>query len=222
MGHKRDQEGRVIRAKSHLVAQGFTQTFGVDYYKTYSPVVHLASLWSICALAVRNNWPIHQMDMDNAYLNASLQEPIYMKQPDGYFQGTNQHVLLLKKCLYGLKQSGYEWYKCLSTALSTIGFQKSYSDAAVFFRHGEKGQAIIGTAVDDLTITAPNLSIIQGIKDNLNKIFKMKEFREIHWLLNPKTDRDFSDKTISISQETYIDKIVKKLIYKMQKLLHTS
>ena len=207
---KKDQEGRVIRAKSRLVAQGFTQTFGVDYYETYSPVVRLASLRTICALAARNNWPIHQMDVDNAYLNASLQEPIYMKQPDGYYQGTNQHVLLLKKCLYGLKQSGREWYKCLSTALSSIGFQKSCSDAAVFFRHGEKGHAIIGVAVDDLTITAPNLSIIQGIKDNLNDIFKMKDLGEIHWLLNLKIERDFTDKSISISQETYIDKIVKK------------
>ena len=94
--------------------------------------------------------------------------------------------------------------------MSTIGFQNSCSDAAVFFRHGEKGQAIIGAAVDDLTITVPNLSIIQGIKDNLNQIFKMKDLREIHWLLNLKIERDFSDKTISISQETYIDKIVKK------------
>ena len=99
---------------------------------------------------------------------------------------------------------------CLSTALSSIGFQKSNSDAAVFFRHGEKGQAIIGAAVDDLTITALNLSIIQGIKDNLNVIFKRKDLGEIHWLLNLKIERDFSDRTISISQETYIEKIIKK------------
>ena len=70
---KRDSTGRVIQAKSRPVAQGFTQTFGVDYYETYSPVVHLTSLRLLCAIAAHNNWPIHQMDVNTAYLNAKLQ-----------------------------------------------------------------------------------------------------------------------------------------------------
>ena len=54
------------------------------------------------------------MDVDVAYLNAELQDPIYMHKPPGYFERENEQVLLLKKCIYGLKQSGREWYKCLS------------------------------------------------------------------------------------------------------------
>ena len=72
------------------------------------------------------------MDVDVAYLNATLEDPIYMRKPPGYFQDKTKHVLLLKKCFYGLKQSGREWYKCLFKALQSMGFKKSSSNAAVF------------------------------------------------------------------------------------------
>jgi Reverse transcriptase (RNA-dependent DNA polymerase) len=81
---KRNSQGEIIRPRSRLVTQGFTQAFGVDYDETYSPVTHLASLRIICTIAAWNDWPIHQMDVDSAYLNATLPEPIYMKQPPSF------------------------------------------------------------------------------------------------------------------------------------------
>ena len=71
-------EDRIARAKSRVVAQGFTQTYGVNYDETYAPVCRLASLQTICAIAARNDWPIHQMDIYNAYVNADSEEPLYM------------------------------------------------------------------------------------------------------------------------------------------------
>ena len=185
---KQDDKNIIIRPKSCLVAQGFTQTFGVDYDKTYAPVVWMTSLQTICAIAARNNWPIHQMDVDVAYLNATLEDLIYMQKPLGYFQDKTEHVLLLKKCLYSLKQSGREWYKCLLKALQSMGFKKSSSDAAVSYRNTAKEFAIIGAAVDDLTITATNKGILHGVKKDLENRFKMKDLGEIHWLLNLKID----------------------------------
>src|SRR3979490_3099318 len=168
----------------------------------------MTSLQTICAIATQNNWPIHQMDMDVAYLNAKLEDPIYMRKPPGYFEKEKEHVLLLKKCIYGLKQSGREWYKCLSRVLFSIGFNKSSSDAAVFYRHGAKGYVIIGAAMDDLTIMAEDEYTIYGIKRDLEHIFKMKDLGELHWLLNLKIECDRMAGTISFSQEAYIDKIL--------------
>ena len=111
-----------------------------------------------------------------------------MQKPLGYFQEKYKHVLLLKKCLYGLKQLGREWYKCLLKSLESMEFKKSSSNAAVFYRHSTKGFAIIGAAVDDLTITATNEEILHVIKKDLERIFKMKDLGEIHWLLNLKID----------------------------------
>ena len=128
------------------------------------------------------------MDVNTAYLNANLQEPIYMCQLPGYNEGTQDSILLLKKCLYGLKQSGREWYKCLCRVLVSIGFKKSSSDAAVFCRHIRGNYAIIAAAVDDLTITAPTDAILFGVKEDLIKAFRMKDLGEIHWLLNLKIE----------------------------------
>ena len=124
------------------------------------------------------------MDIYNAYVNADLEEPLYMGQPPGYIVQSDQHVLKLKKAMYGLKQSERAWFKCLSAAMKKIGFTKSKSDTAVFYRHNGKGFAIIAIAVDDLTMTATNDDIIREIKADLMEIFKMKDLGELHWLLN--------------------------------------
>ena len=73
------------------------------------------------------------MDVDVAYLNATLENLIYIQKSPGYYEDNTEHVLLLKKCLYGLKQSGREWYKCLSKALFSMGSRKTSIDTTVFY-----------------------------------------------------------------------------------------
>ena len=68
---KKNDKNTIIRPKSRLVAQGFTQTFGVNYDETYTPIVRMTSLRTICAIAACNNWPIHQMDVVRATLASS-------------------------------------------------------------------------------------------------------------------------------------------------------
>jgi hypothetical protein len=147
------------------------------------------------------------MDVDSAYLNTYLDEPIYLKQPPGYSKGND--MLLLKKALYSLKQSGRQWHKCLSDALYRIGFTRSNSNPAVFYNQSQNNLAIIATAVDDLTITASNDELLNKTKNNIKTEFNMKDIGELYWLLNIKIKRDRKNKTISLSQEAYIDKILK-------------
>ena len=80
---KKNNKNTIICPKSRLVVQGFTKTFGVNYYETYTPVIRMTSLQTICAIAAHNNWPIHQMDVDVAYLNVTLENLIYMQKPPG-------------------------------------------------------------------------------------------------------------------------------------------
>ena len=112
---KKDAAGNVIRYKARLVAQGFSQVPGVDYFDTFAPVARLASICTVLAFAAAEDYETGLIDIKGAYLNGELTEDevIFMKQPPGYEEvgmDGRVRVLRLRKTLYGLKQAGRRWY----------------------------------------------------------------------------------------------------------------
>jgi len=106
---KKNAAGDVEHYKARLVAQGFSQVPGVDYFDTFAPVAKLALIRTVLAMAARLDLKVHQVDVKGAYLNGDLTEDevVYMRQPPGYsIPGRERSVLWLMKPLYGLKQSG--------------------------------------------------------------------------------------------------------------------
>jgi hypothetical protein len=87
--HKAD--GSINKYKVHLVAQGFTQIYGVNYFNTYLPVTRLSSFRLILAIATCYDWDIESFDFIGAYLNGKLDnnEEIYMQSPPGYSSNTS-------------------------------------------------------------------------------------------------------------------------------------
>jgi len=69
--------------KARLVIKRYEQVEGTDYSDTYAPVAKLTSLRSLLALAARNCWSIHHMDVVTAFLNPLVDEEIYMDPPEG-------------------------------------------------------------------------------------------------------------------------------------------
>ena len=78
---KRKADGSVDKYKVCLIAQGFTQIYGTNYFETYLPIAKLTSFCAILVLAVCQDWDIDSFDFDRAYLNGELREneEIYMK-----------------------------------------------------------------------------------------------------------------------------------------------
>ncbi|KAL1436923.1 hypothetical protein MTO96_049220 [Rhipicephalus appendiculatus] len=105
---KYDENGHLQRYKARLVACGYSQVEGTDYKETFSPVVKLKSIRTLLAIAVERNWKILQVDITAAYLHGTLKETIYMEQPQLFGDHEKDKVCLLKKSLYGLRQSGRE------------------------------------------------------------------------------------------------------------------
>ncbi|GJU33320.1 ribonuclease H-like domain-containing protein [Tanacetum coccineum] len=82
--HKFHVDGTLSRYMARLVANGSSQQLSVDFDETFSPVVKPATIRTVLSLAVSQTWPIHQLDVKNAFLNGDLSKIVYMHQPPGF------------------------------------------------------------------------------------------------------------------------------------------
>ena len=165
---KKDASGKVVRYKARLVAQGFSQVEGIDYFDTYAPVARLPSSRAIIAMANRLGLKLHQVDIKGAYLNGELlaDEILYMRHPPGYRQDASGRVLRLHKSLYSLKQAGRRWYQKFTQILGSLGFKQCKVDQAIFYKHTKTPRVIIVIAVhvDDCTIAASSVLAVNALK----------------------------------------------------------
>ncbi|KAL2231172.1 UNVERIFIED_CONTAM: Retrovirus-related Pol polyprotein from transposon TNT 1-94 [Sesamum indicum] len=87
-------DGTIDKFEARLVAKGFKQKEGIDYFDTYSPVARLTTIRVLIELASVYNLPIHQMDVKTAFLYGELEEEIYMDQPEGFVAHGEANVIL--------------------------------------------------------------------------------------------------------------------------------
>nr|GEY58198.1 zinc finger, CCHC-type [Tanacetum cinerariifolium] len=120
---------RVDGSIEKLVAKGFTQKEGLDYFDTYAPIARTTTIRILIALASINKLIIHQMDVKTAFLNGELEEEVYMGQPEGFIiQGQENKVCKLIKSLYGLKQAPKQWHQNFDQVILSNGFRINDSD----------------------------------------------------------------------------------------------
>ena len=107
---KRNSDGSLDGFKARLVAQGYSQTNGMDYDEVFSPAARHSAIRSLLALANILDLEVHQMDVKTAFINGSIDSEIFMTQPEGYADADKpNYVCKLNKSIYGLKQSARCW-----------------------------------------------------------------------------------------------------------------
>jgi hypothetical protein len=98
--------GSLERYKARYVLRGFTQRPRVDYDETFILVVRPATVRTVLTLALSLDWPVHQLDVKNAFLHSTLMEAVYCTQPVGFVDPAHPDLVYkLNKSLYGLKQA---------------------------------------------------------------------------------------------------------------------
>jgi hypothetical protein len=109
--NKEGEKGEVVRNKSRLVAQQYSQKEGIDYEETFAPVPRLEAIRILLAFFVAKGFKLYQMDVKSDLLNGVLEEEVFVRQPQAFESEKYLHrVYRLRKALYGLKQAPRAWY----------------------------------------------------------------------------------------------------------------
>jgi hypothetical protein len=192
--------------KARLVAQGFTQVAGIDYDDTHAPSLRLESFRLFLAIAASLDLEIRGMDVVGAYLNGELDREIYMTQPPGFSDGTDD-VLLLKKTLYGLKQSGHAWREVCEGRLKNMGFKPLGTHKSLFiWRVGDLVE-LAAVHVDDFAV-AIHKSRVEIIEEEISKAFEINLLGDLSAMIGFDIERDRAKRVIYLSQKDYANKIV--------------
>jgi hypothetical protein len=151
----------VVRNKSRLVAQGFSQKEGIDYEETFAPVACLEAIRILLAFSVAKGFMLHQMDVKSAFLNGVLEEEVYVRKPPGFDSEKYPHrVYKLRKALYVLKQAPRAWYGRLWGFLFERGFEMGKVSQTLFlFRQG-RDILIVQLYVDDIVFSGSSNSLV--------------------------------------------------------------
>nr|GEX69091.1 ribonuclease H-like domain-containing protein [Tanacetum cinerariifolium] len=181
--HKFHAYGSLSRYKARLVANGRSQQQGIDCDETFSPVVKPATIRTILSLAVTRDWPIHQLDVNNAFLHGQLSEAIYMHQPPGFVDSTHPD------------------YVCHLQRSFKIG-------ASLFVYHRGSDIAYLLLYVDDIVLTTLSTALLQRIITLLHSEFAMTDLGPLNYFLGISAQRSKSG--LFLSQLKFAEEILER------------
>src|SRR3954447_3450750 len=208
---KTDADGNVTVYKARLVAKGFRQIQGIDYDENFSLVAKLKSVRILLAIAAYYGYEIWQMDVKTVFLNGDIDEELYMMQPKGFVDPKDSNkVCKLQRSIYGLKQASRSWNQCFDKVIKSFGFIQTYGEACICKKVSGSSVAFLILYVDDIFLIGNDVDLLNSVKDYLNNSFSMKDLGEASYILGIKIYRDRSRRLISLSQSTYLDKVLKR------------
>ena len=206
---KRNPDGMITKFKAWYCVRGDLQE---DDSPTYAPVVAWSSVRIFLVLTMTMGWYTCSIDFSNAFVQAVLEEPIWIHLPRGFLSGLSRlsggarTCLRLKKSLYGTKFAPRLWYQHLfRTLVDDLGFCQSDHDSCLL----TKKDMILVVFVDDAGIGSKRKedadNLVQQLVDRGFELTREGTFTEF---LGIKFDKDKSAGTITLTQQGLIQKIV--------------
>ena len=197
------------RYKARLVAQGFSQRPGLDFDDTFAPVSKLQTFRALAAVVAHDDLEWIQLDVTTAFLNAPLDEEVYMRQPEGFAHDPSQ-VCRLLRALYGLRQAPRAWHQTLRGTLLAHGFTPAESDPSMFILRSSDEVTLALVYVDDCLIAGRTLAEARRVADLITSLFPCRDLGEPTLFLGIEIERDRAARTLTITQRALADSILAK------------
>ncbi|GKA73815.1 ribonuclease H-like domain-containing protein, partial [Tanacetum coccineum] len=184
--NKKDERGIVIRNKTTLVAQGYTQEEGIEYDEVFSPVARIEAIRLFLAYASFMGFMVYQMDVKNAFLYGKIEEEVYVCQPPGFEDPDNpDKVYKVVKALYGLHQAP---------------------------RACKKGDILlVQVYVDDIIFGSTKKELCIKFEKPMHEKFQMSSMGELTFFLGLQVKQ--KEDGIFISQDKYVADILRKFSF---------
>ena len=211
---KTDANGVIEKFKARVTPKGFRQKEGKDYFEVFARTGMYKTMRFGLSLAAKWDHELVQLDVPTAFLNADLEEEVFMEVPEGYRDGKDGMVYRLKKALYGLKQAPRNWYIMVSKFIAEeMQFLPCVSDPCLFYRRSRSGRLmLIFLFVDDFQCSfhRDDLEEWTKLKETLIERFGTKDMGNSEWILGMRIVRDRKAGTIALDQELYLTKALEK------------
>ena len=209
---KFDANGKLLKFKVLLVAQGFSQQLGEDFNQTYSHVLDITSFRYMLAFAVHFGLEIFLMDVVTTYLYGNLDMILYISPPPDFLPrlpipSSGKFLSLhICKALYGLKQAGRMWYHLLRDFLISHGFLHDPALPCIFTLTQNSKYLIVVVYMDDLNMSG-SPSLCKHTKTLLTAQFNMKLLGKTSFCLGLQIQH-FSTGVL-LHQQAYTRKLLK-------------
>nr|KAE8934158.1 hypothetical protein PF009_g15856 [Phytophthora fragariae] len=208
---KTDSQGYVIRFKARLVALGNYQRPGIDFHDTFSPVARMSSFRLMVGLAAELDLKLFGGDINTAYLNADLGIKQYVSSIEGFPCEIDGHIYVVKKALYGLRQSGREWNSELNQWMLDHGYQRSMTEPCLYFRLEGDMTMLVLVYVDDILVATNAEEEKNKLFEDLDKEYGIKDQGLLKHHLGVEVEQ--TDECVIIRQRKYAHEIVEKFGY---------
>jgi hypothetical protein len=203
---KVDEHGKISQFKARFTPKGFRQKYGVDFFETFARTGMYKTLRLALSIAALLDYELEQFDVPTAFLNADVEEDIYMEVPAGF--AGQELVCKLKKSLYGLKQAPRNWDKLMHGFITgKMGWKATVSDPSLYFKRSRTGRVmLIFRFVDDMQgmYHKEDRAEFKESADMLQKRFEIKALSSASWMLGMRITRDRKARTIKLDQELYV------------------
>lgn len=200
-------DGSLDKYKARLVARGFSQRFGIDFFETYASVNRHESIRLFFVLCIQFDLVYKQFDVITAFLNGVFEETVYLLPPKGTNCPTNK-VLKLHKSIYGLRQSPRCWQQKLNSILMKIGLKATYSDPSFYVGNYRGSKVIMIMYVDDGIAASADEKALHDLLHEIEDEIKIKQI-DSNYFVGFEVSY-LSDSGILLHQTNYITTLLKQ------------